>query len=70
MLLMDSGFEVEDAGCCGTGNVEVGILLCAYNPDTSEDDTKYIFWDSYHRTEKAYAILTSHMMKINIHKFF
>ncbi|KAK7820213.1 gdsl esterase/lipase exl3, partial [Quercus suber] len=68
--LRSIGFEVVDDGCCGTGNFEVGILFCAYNPNTCKDDTKYIFWDSYHPTERAYALLTSQMIKNTIHKFF
>ncbi|KAL4645514.1 hypothetical protein ACB092_02G240100 [Castanea dentata] len=66
----EHGFEVVDNGCCGTGDFEAGFLFCAYNPNTCKDDTKYIFWDSYHPTEQAYALLTSQMIENTFHKFF
>ncbi|KAL5778250.1 hypothetical protein ACOSP7_011176 [Xanthoceras sorbifolium] len=56
------GFEIVDRGCCGTGTIEVALacntfsLLCA-------DVSKYIFWDSYHPTEKAYKIIVPALMK-------
>lgn len=52
----DYGFEVVDRGCCGTGEIEV-VVLCNSNTPTCPDDTKYLFWDSYHPTDKGYALL-------------
>ncbi|KAG8492146.1 hypothetical protein CXB51_015679 [Gossypium anomalum] len=52
-----NGFEVVDNGCCGTGNIEVAILCNKLSPSTCTDVSKYIFWDSYHPTEKAYRAL-------------
>ncbi|KDP23988.1 hypothetical protein JCGZ_25376 [Jatropha curcas] len=52
------GFEVATKGCCGTGKIEVTYLCNRFDdPLTCKDDTKYIFWDSYHPTEKAYQTL-------------
>lgn len=62
-----SGFEVVEKGCCGTGNIEV-LMLCKYG-GTCEDDTKYLFWDSYHPTERGYRILVDQMMKKYINSF-
>ncbi|OIT07442.1 gdsl esteraselipase exl3 [Nicotiana attenuata] len=56
------GFEVVDRGCCGTGNIEV-VILCNKYSGTCEDDTKYLFWDSYHPTEKGYRILVDQILK-------
>ncbi|XP_024179648.1 GDSL esterase/lipase EXL3 isoform X2 [Rosa chinensis] len=53
------GFEVVDKGCCGTGDLEFGPLCNRDTPGTCNDVSKYIFWDSFHPTEKAYRILTS-----------
>ncbi|XP_004289077.1 PREDICTED: GDSL esterase/lipase At1g20120-like [Fragaria vesca subsp. vesca] len=53
------GFEVVDKGCCGTGYIEVGPLCNKASPGTCDNVSKYIFWDSFHPTEKAYRILTS-----------
>ncbi|KAF8012685.1 hypothetical protein BT93_I0751 [Corymbia citriodora subsp. variegata] len=53
------GFEVTTRGCCGTGNIEVSILCNSLDdPETCKDDTKYVFWDSYHPTETTYRALT------------
>ncbi|XP_012449439.2 uncharacterized protein LOC105772608 [Gossypium raimondii] len=54
-----NGFEVVDNGCCGTGNIEVAILCNKLSPSTCTDVSKYIFWDSYHPTEKAYRALVT-----------
>ncbi|MCD7453573.1 hypothetical protein HAX54_021370 [Datura stramonium] len=56
------GFEVVDKGCCGTGNIEV-VILCNRYSGTCEDDTKYLFWDSYHPTERGYRILVNEILK-------
>lgn len=59
----DSGFEEVEKGCCGTGNIEVSILC---NPLTKlnscPDADNYIFWDSYHPSQKTYKILTTHIL--------
>ncbi|PRQ50171.1 putative triacylglycerol lipase [Rosa chinensis] len=57
------GFEVVDKGCCGTGDLEIGPLCNKDTPGTCNDVSKYIFWDSFHPTEKAYRILTSIIFK-------
>ncbi|KAI4330395.1 hypothetical protein MLD38_028685 [Melastoma candidum] len=65
------GFEVSDKGCCGTGNIEASILCNRLDDaSTCKDDTKYLFWDSYHPTEKAYQILTTKIYERYIHRFF
>ncbi|GKV45084.1 hypothetical protein SLEP1_g52208 [Rubroshorea leprosula] len=60
------GFEEVSRGCCGTGNIEVSIL-CNHPSDeqTCTDVSKFVFWDSYHPSEKAYKILTT--MILNQH---
>ncbi|RVW42484.1 GDSL esterase/lipase EXL3 [Vitis vinifera] len=52
-----SGFEVVNKGCCGTGLIEVSVLCDRLNPFTCNDATKYVFWDSYHPTERAYKTI-------------
>ncbi|XP_049410487.1 GDSL esterase/lipase EXL3-like [Solanum stenotomum] len=56
------GFEEVQKGCCGTGTIEVSALCNKYSA-TCEDDTKYLFWDSFHPTEKGYRILIDHVIK-------
>ncbi|KAI3745807.1 hypothetical protein L6452_08217 [Arctium lappa] len=63
------GLEVVDRGCCGTGNIEVAVLCNQLLP-TCLDDSKYLFWDSYHPTEKGYNILISQVVGKYISDFF
>lgn len=65
------GFEVANKGCCGTGNIEVSILCNGLDdPHTCKDASKYIFWDSYHPSERAYKILTSQILNKDLDKLF
>ncbi|KAL3505420.1 hypothetical protein ACH5RR_035261 [Cinchona calisaya] len=63
------GFEVVDRGCCGTGLVEV-VFLCNNYSKTCDDDSKYLFWDGYHPTEKGYRILVQQILQNSINSFF
>ncbi|KAI3776498.1 hypothetical protein L1987_46283 [Smallanthus sonchifolius] len=63
------GLEVVDRGCCGTGNIEVSILCNNLLP-TCPDDSKYLFWDSYHPTDKGYNILINQVIGRYINDFF
>ncbi|XP_072984714.1 GDSL esterase/lipase At3g14820-like [Typha latifolia] len=51
------GFETSDKGCCGTGETEASVFCNSETSTTCSDVTKYVFWDSYHPTEKAYKII-------------
>ena len=70
ILYVGSGFEVMDQGCCGTGNIEVGILCTRYSPGTYNDSSKYIFWDSYHPSEKGYEVIIPLVFDSQVLKFF
>ncbi|XP_061358991.1 GDSL esterase/lipase EXL3-like [Gastrolobium bilobum] len=64
------GFEETEKGCCGTGNIEVGILCNPYSINTCSNSSNYVFWDSYHPTEKAYNVLCSLVLDNKIKDFF
>ncbi|XVE50734.1 hypothetical protein DITRI_Ditri01bG0187300 [Diplodiscus trichospermus] len=57
------GFENAEIACCGTGFFEMSYLCDKMNPFTCSDANKYIFWDSFHPTEKTNAILADHAFK-------
>ncbi|KAM7256705.1 hypothetical protein ACFE04_012446 [Oxalis oulophora] len=65
------GFEVTTEGCCGTGELEVSIFC---NPTKIEyscqDASKYIFWDSFHPTERTYQVLVQQILQKYESKFF
>ncbi|KAL8514786.1 hypothetical protein ACS0TY_013750 [Phlomoides rotata] len=56
------GFKISNKGCCGTGTIEVAFL-CKY---TCWNVPEYVFWDSFHLTEKAYRLLVHEILKNNI----
>ncbi|KAJ8430700.1 hypothetical protein Cgig2_012398 [Carnegiea gigantea] len=56
VLLCNSGFEVIDRGCCGSGLIEAGPLCNSFSM-LCGDDNKNIFWDSYHSSERAYKVI-------------
>ncbi|KAF7140269.1 hypothetical protein RHSIM_Rhsim06G0018200 [Rhododendron simsii] len=60
------GFEIGNKGCCGTGVVEVAFL-CSY---TCANVSEYVFWDSFHLTEKAYKIMVHQIAEKYISSFF
>ncbi|KAK2656950.1 hypothetical protein Ddye_010002 [Dipteronia dyeriana] len=65
------GFEVATKGCCGTGNIEVSILCTQLSDSkTCKNDTKYIFWDSYHPTEAAYKVIVTGVLNKYKNCFF
>ncbi|XP_024966914.1 GDSL esterase/lipase At5g42170-like [Cynara cardunculus var. scolymus] len=55
------GFDVVDRGCCGTGVVETIVLCNKFSP-ICLDDSKFLFWDSVHLTEKGYNIVVDHAL--------
>ncbi|KAJ3679915.1 hypothetical protein LUZ60_016193 [Juncus effusus] len=61
------GFEVSNMGCCGTGLLEVAILCNPISSTVCGDVSKYVFWDSYHPTEKAYRILVDYIYDNYMH---
>lgn len=63
------GFEVVNKGCCGTGLIEASIL-CNPTDTTCRDVEKYVFWDSYHPTERAAKILVQQVLSKQMNKFF
>uniref|UniRef100_A0A5B7B773 Putative GDSL esterase/lipase EXL3-like n=1 Tax=Davidia involucrata TaxID=16924 RepID=A0A5B7B773_DAVIN len=63
------GFDVVEKGCCGTGNLEVSIL-CNKVSQTCPDDSIYLFWDSYHPTEKCYRVIVDMILQKSISSFF
>ncbi|XP_059646323.1 GDSL esterase/lipase EXL3-like [Cornus florida] len=62
------GFEIADTGCCGTGRIEVTYLCSISMPCT--DVSKYLFWDSFHPTEKAYRLLVHQLLNKYLDNFF
>ncbi|KAM7498366.1 hypothetical protein LguiA_022780 [Lonicera macranthoides] len=63
------GFEVIQIACCGTGMFEMGYACARDSPLTCTDANKYVFWDSFHPTEKTNRIISDHLFKTALYKF-
>ncbi|KAK6118819.1 hypothetical protein DH2020_047432 [Rehmannia glutinosa] len=59
------GFKIADKGCCGTGFFEVGFLCKFACANVSE----YVFWDSFHPTEKTYRLLVHQFLEQYLKSF-
>ncbi|CAI9270464.1 unnamed protein product [Lactuca saligna] len=55
------GLEVTDKGCCGTGEIET-LVLCNKLSTTCHDDSKFLFWDSIHLSEKGCDIFVNQVL--------
>ncbi|KAJ4702163.1 GDSL esterase/lipase [Melia azedarach] len=64
------GFEVVNEGCCGTGNIEVAVLCNQLTSSTCPNVSSYVFWDSYHPTERAYKTLVKLLLQKYVGEFF
>ncbi|XP_031265521.1 GDSL esterase/lipase EXL3-like [Pistacia vera] len=64
------GFEISDKGCCGTGNIEVAELCNRFTSSVCSNASSYVFWDSYHPTERAYKVLTTSILQKYINAFY
>lgn len=54
-----TGFKVIDRGCCGTGLVEVAVLCNNFTAGVCPNRDDFMFWDSFHPTEKTYRIMVA-----------
>lgn len=63
------GFEVASVACCATGVFEMGYMCDQMNPFTCSDATKYVFWDSFHPTQKTSKLVVDYLMHHSLHEF-
>ena len=66
---MMAGFEVSSVACCATGMFEMGYACNRNNPFTCSNADKYVFWDSFHPTQKTNRIIANYMVKRVLYKF-
>lgn len=64
-----TGFENAATACCGTGLFEMSYMCDKINPFTCSDASKYVFWDSFHPTEKTNEVVANHMVKTSLAEF-
>ncbi|KAM0931827.1 hypothetical protein ACQ4PT_000107 [Festuca glaucescens] len=58
------GFSEARRACCGTGTVEMTVLLCnTKSVGTCSNATTYVFWDSVHPSEAANEVIVDSLNK-------
>ncbi|XP_054819592.1 GDSL esterase/lipase At2g04570-like [Prosopis cineraria] len=63
------GFKSTSVACCGTGMFEMGYACRRGNMFSCSDASKYVFWDSFHPSEKTNGIIADHVVKTALAKF-
>lgn len=63
------GLQNVDTACCGTGKFEMSFMCNKVNPFTCSDASKYMFWDSFHPTEKTNSIIADYLFKNYLSQF-
>ncbi|XAR68136.1 Triacylglycerol lipase [Bertholletia excelsa] len=63
------GFEVASVACCATGLFEMSYLCDEYSPFTCTDANKYVFWDSFHPTERTNQIISDQCVEHLLREF-
>ncbi|KAG5546601.1 hypothetical protein RHGRI_018696 [Rhododendron griersonianum] len=63
------GFDNAARACCATGMIEMSYMCNNLNPFTCSDATRYVFWDSFHPTEKTNLIVADHTVKNSLSGF-
>ncbi|GMI66262.1 Guard-cell-enriched GDSL Lipase 14, Occluded Stomatal Pores 1 [Hibiscus trionum] len=59
----DYGFEETGVACCATGMFEMGYACSRSNPFTCSNADKFVFWDSFHPTQKTCSIIADYIVK-------
>ncbi|KAI4352572.1 hypothetical protein L6164_006810 [Bauhinia variegata] len=57
------GFDVTSVACCATGMFEMGYACNRGVMFSCSDANKYVFWDSFHPTEKTNQIIANYVVK-------
>ncbi|KAJ9551423.1 hypothetical protein OSB04_015468 [Centaurea solstitialis] len=57
------GFEDGHVPCCTGGKYEISYLCNRFSSSTCKAANKYVFWDSFHPSEKANLIVADYILK-------
>nr|BAG68910.1 GDSL-motif lipase [Arabidopsis thaliana] len=57
-------------GCCGKGLLTISYLCNSLNPFTCSNSSAYIFWDSYHPSERAYQVIVDNLLDKYLSKVY
>ncbi|CAL5403396.1 unnamed protein product [Camellia sinensis] len=63
------GFDEAAVACCSTGMFEMGYACHRNNPFTCTDANKFVFWDSFHPTEKTNQLIVQYLFNTTLYQF-
>ncbi|KAK7306628.1 hypothetical protein VNO77_44579 [Canavalia gladiata] len=63
------GFQVTSMACCATGMFEMGYACSSASSFSCIDASRYVFWDSFHPTEKTNGIIANYHLKNTLAQF-
>ncbi|KAH1099518.1 hypothetical protein AAZX31_13G013000 [Glycine max] len=63
------GFQVTSMACCATGMFEMGYACSRASSFSCIDASRYVFWDSFHPTEKTNGIIAKYLVKNALAQF-
>ncbi|KAH1147088.1 hypothetical protein AAZX31_15G133600 [Glycine max] len=58
----DYGFENPNSACCHLAGRFGGLIPCNRNSKVCEDRSKYVFWDTYHPSDAANAVIAERLI--------
>ncbi|EEF33433.1 GDSL esterase/lipase At2g04570 [Ricinus communis] len=62
------GFQVTSVACCATGMFEMGYACARNSPFTCTNADEYVFWDSFHPTQKTNQIIANYVVRRTLSK--
>ncbi|MED6199823.1 hypothetical protein PIB30_079492 [Stylosanthes scabra] len=63
------GFQVASMACCATGMFEMGYACSRASSFSCMDASKFVFWDSFHPTERTNGIIANYIVKNALAQF-
>ncbi|KAI3496899.1 hypothetical protein L1887_39277 [Cichorium endivia] len=63
------GFEAGVRACCATGRYEMSYLCNRFSPFTCKVANKYVFWDSFHPSERTNFLVAEYVIKSSLARF-
>lgn len=66
---LSTGFESTSVACCATGMFEMGYACSRGAMFSCTDASKYVFWDSFHPTEKTNSIVAKYVVLRVLYQF-
>eukprot|EP01018_Ginkgo_biloba_P019044 Gb_02374 [translate_table: standard] len=64
------GFVEARRGCCGSGLLEASVFCNKFSVGTCSDASKYMFWDSFHPSDRMNFLLAQSLLSQALQQLF